>query len=80
MDLDKLCALLGDVDMYHLKEGFGQLFMLFPDSSCEAIQLVNLVLPLLLDLIRPFYKDDVMVQVNHYFFVKVSWFCCSFFN
>ena len=72
MDLDRLCALLGDVDMYHLKEGFSQLLGLFPESSCESIQLVNLVLPLILDLLRPFYREDVMVQVNHYFYVKVS--------
>ena len=72
MDLDRLCDLLGDVDMYHLKEGFSQLLGLFPDSSCEAIQLVNLVLPLVLDLLRPFYSEAVMVQINHYFFVKVS--------
>ena len=71
MDLNRLCTLLGDVDMYHLKEGFTQLLSLYPDSSCEAIQLVNLVLPLVLDLLRNFYAEDVMVQVNHYFFVKV---------
>ena len=72
MDLDRLCTLLGDVDMYHLKEGFSQLLALFPNSSCESIQLVNLVLPLTLDLLRSFYTEEVMVQVNHYFYVKVS--------
>ena len=73
MDLDRLCTLLGGVDMYHLKEGFAHLLILFPESSCEAIQLVNLVLPLILDLMRSFYSENVMVQVNHYFYVKVCW-------
>ena len=30
MDLDRLCALLGDVDMYHLKEGFPNYWVYFP--------------------------------------------------
>ena len=33
MDLDRLCTLLGGVDMYHLKEGFAHLLILFPESS-----------------------------------------------
>ena len=71
MDIDRLCHLLGDVDLPHVREGFAELLNLFPESSCESVQLVNLLLPLVLDLLRPFYAEDVMTQVNLYFYCQV---------
>ena len=71
MDLEHLCSLLGDVDQEHLAAGFASLLELYPNSSCESMQLVNVLLPLLLDAIRPFFREEAMVQVNCYFYVQV---------
>ena len=74
MDFDRLCALLGDVDIHHLKEGFSSLLGLFPDSSCETIQLVNILIPLVLDVLRTFYNDRTLVQMNLYLYAQVREF------
>ena len=74
MDYDRLSALLDNVDVRHFKEGFMSLLSLFPDSSCESVQLVNLLLPLVLDLLRPFYDDNTMVQINLYLYAQVIQF------
>ena len=71
MDLVKLCRSLGVKDPSFLTVGFSTLFDLFPDSSCESIQLVNYLLPLVLELIKPFYHEDVMLQINQYYYVEV---------
>ena len=72
MDLERLCALLGGVSSDHLAAGFASLLQLFPESSCESIQLVNVLIPLVLDSIKPFFKENAMVQVNCYFYTEVS--------
>ena len=74
MDLAKLCEALGVSDPTFLKVGFSTLFDLFPDSSCESIQLVNFLIPLVLELIKPFYHEDAMLQINQYFYVEVVFF------
>ena len=71
MDFDRLSELLGGVDIHHLKEGFAGLLSLFPDSSCESVQLVNLLLPLVMDVLRQFYNDHTLVQMNLYLFAQV---------
>ena len=71
MDYDRLCELLDGVDIHHLKEGFAGLLGLFPDSSCESVQLVNLLLPLVMDVLRQFYDDHTLVQMNLYLFAQV---------
>ena len=71
MDFDRLCALLGDVDIHHLREGFSGVLSLFPESSCETIQLVNVLIPLVLDVLRPFYNDYTLVQMNLYLYAQV---------
>ena len=71
MDIERLCSLLGDVDVNHLDAGFGQLLSLFPETSCEAIQLINVMLPLTMDLMRPFYAENVLTQINLYLYTKV---------
>lgn len=71
MDLVQLCETLGVADPSLLNVGFSTLFDLFPDSSCESIQLVNCLLPLVLELIKPFYHDDALLQINLYFYVEV---------
>ena len=79
MDFDRLCALLGDVDIHHLREGFSSLLGLFPNSSCETIQLVNVLIPLVLDVLHTFYNDHTMVQMNLYLYAQVylySFFAC----
>ena len=73
MDLDRLCALLGDVERDQLSSGFASLLDLFPNSSCESIQMLNVLLPLFLDAIRPFFREDAMIQVNCYFYVEVRY-------
>ena len=72
MDLGRLCSLLGVSDPDQLAAGFSSLLGLFPNSSCESIQLVNVLIPLTLDSIRPFFKENAMVQVNCYFYSEVS--------
>ena len=72
MDLEHLCTLLGDVPVDQLHAGFSSLLSLFPDSSCESLQMVNVLVPLLLDAIRPFFSEAAMIQVNCYFYVEVS--------
>lgn len=71
MDLVRLCTLLDGVEPEHLAVGFSSLLDLFPDSSCETVQLVNVLLPLMLDTIRPFFLENAMVQVNCYFYSEV---------
>ena len=71
MDFDRLCELLGGVDIHHLKEGFAGLLSLFPDSSCESVQFVNVLLPLVMDVLRHFYNDHSLVQINLYLFAQV---------
>ena len=73
MDLEQLSDLLGGVGQDHLASGFASLLELFPTSSCESMQMVNVLLPLLLDSIRPFFYEEAMVQVNCYFYVKVHY-------
>lgn len=75
MDFDRLCELLGGVDIRHLKEGFAGLLNLFPESSCEPVQLVNLLIPLVMEVLRQFYNDHTLVQMNLYLYVQV----CSCF-
>ena len=72
MDLVELSRTLGVADPSFLKVGFSALFDLYPDSSCESIQLVNFLLPLVLELIKPFYHEDVVLQINQYFYVEVT--------
>ena len=71
MDLDRLSDILSCGSPAHLKIGFSSLLGLFPDSSCESLQMANLLLPLVLEVLKPFYTEDVMVQINCYFFVQV---------
>lgn len=77
MDLNRLCELLDiqDVGPDGLESGFSSLLEMFPDSSCESLQLVNLLLPLVLEILKPFYSEDAMVQINMYFYIEV--FTCS---
>ena len=71
MDFDRLCDLLDGVDINQLSVGFAGLLALFPDSSCETIQLVNVHLPLVMDVLRHFYNDHTLVQMNLYLFAQV---------
>ena len=81
MDLVNLCAQLGDFHPDHLHVGFASLLDLYPESSCESIQLVNVLIPLALDAIRPFFTEQAMIQVNCYFYAEVSgswlYFCLN---
>ena len=72
MDLVDLCQSFGVADSSLLEVGFSTLFDLFSESSCESIQLVNFLLPLTLELIKPFYHEDAMLQINLYYYVEVS--------
>ena len=76
MDYDRLCALLDDVDIHHLKVGFSGLLGLFPESGCETIQLVNVLIPLTLDVLRTFYNDNTLVQMNLYLYAQVTFYSC----
>ena len=81
MDLEQLCQLLEVTNPTHLGTGFASLLDLFPESSCESVQLVNVLLPLVLELLKPFYSEDVMVQANLYLYVEVilgHYFMCPF--
>ena len=80
MDLEQLSVLLGGVGQDHLASGFASLLELFPASSCESMQMVNVLLPLLLDSIRPFFHEEAMVQVNCYFYVKVHYIYLIYHN
>ena len=72
MDLEYLAEILSCGSPAQLRVGFSSLLSLFPDSSCESMQLANLLLPLVLETLKPFYSEDTMVQINCYFFVQVS--------
>ena len=74
MDLNRLSEILSCGDPARLKFGFSSLLGLFPESSCESMQMANLLLPLVLEVLKPFYSEDVMVQVNCYFFVQVFYY------
>ena len=69
-----MCDLLDGVDINQLRAGFAGLLTLFPDSSCETIQLVNVHLPLVMDVLRHFYNDHTLVQMNLYLFAQVILF------
>ena len=72
MDLDRLSQILScGSQPAHLKAGFSSLLGLFPDSSCESIQMANFLIPLVLEILKPFYSQDTMVQINSYFFAQV---------
>ena len=74
MDLNHLAEVLSCGSPDQLKIGFSSLLSLFPESSCESMQLANLLLPLVLELMKPFYSEDAMVQINCYFYVQVAIF------
>ena len=80
MDLDRLSQVLScGSQPAHLKAGFSSLLGLFPDSSCETMQMANLLLPLVLELLKPFYSEDAMVQINCYYYVQVFYIIFIFF-
>ena len=72
MDLNHLAEVLSCGSPDQLKIGFSSLLSLFPETSCESMQLANLLLPLVLEILKPFYSEDAMVQINCYFYVQVT--------
>ena len=66
-----------------LATAFKQLFYLHPDSGCESIQLVNMLLPLIMDLLRTHIEiKSISSQVSSGLYIKWTeiwlWQKCSF--
>ena len=76
MSYELICRALGVAPGDDLKVAFKQLFYLHPRSGCESIQLVNLLMPLVMDLLRTHFTTTDMVSINLYFFSTV---CLPFF-
>ena len=72
MEYQDLCDILGISVTDDLVDGFKSLFYLHPDSSCPSIQLVNFLLPLVMECLRVGYSEDVsLIQCNQYLYVQV---------
>ena len=72
MEYQQLCEILEVSPDEDLADGFKRLFALYPDSSCPSVQLINCLLPLIMECMRTcFLEDHVLVQCNQYLFVKV---------
>ena len=72
MEYQQLCEILEISPNEDLADGFKRLFALYPDSSCPSVQLINCLLPLVMECMRTcFLENHVLVQCNQYLFVKV---------
>ena len=80
MTYELVCEALGVTPDGDLEAAFRQLFYLHPESGCESIQLVNLLLPLVMDLLRTHFNDIDTVNINLFFYSKVGHIIQSLFD
>ena len=80
MSFQSICDALGVSPDGDLEAAFRQLFYCHPRTSCEPIQLTNLLLPLVVDLLRTHFGQSDMVTINLYLFSEVSFSLSCYHN